>query len=191
MADAACAADAACGWRAPGPAQPAPSRIAAPATPANITRQPITAHSLRAAPQPSRLPPGIWRSHDELSAVSPGAAAEHPAATRGHTLASAARPPAHHAEPGDGQPYGHVHGRTQITVIGTSADPPELDPVTAPKGGSGATCRRGLSQNVVESANAPELAADRVSGVLAHFAACPPGGQAGEAREAGPGVVRR
>jgi hypothetical protein len=58
-------------------------------------------------------------------------------------------------------------------------------------GGSGATCRRGLSRNVVESADVPEVAADRVCGALTRVTPCPPDGEAGEAREAGPGVVRR
>jgi len=51
--------------------------------------------------------------------------------------------------------------------------------------------RRGLSRNVVESEDAPELAADRVCGVLTHVTPCPPGGEAGQARGAGPGLVRR
>ncbi len=57
-----------------------------------------------------------------------------------------------------------VDVRAQSDLIGAPYPAVANGPAGAPNGGSRAAWPEGLSPNVVESADAPELAADRVSG---------------------------
>ena len=107
-----------------------PPRRRQPISPAG--RSQLTGYDA-AARTPSRLSPGVCRSHDKLRVVSRSVAAERPPrrlpeATRSHRRPE---PATHPAGSGSGQPCGHFRGRTQITGTCIIAGPLELDPVTA------------------------------------------------------------